>query len=48
MDAGSAVKAFVVCQPKKVLISPKRGEIPRLYCLLSRHPNGRKRNQGRM
>ncbi len=47
MGVGEASKAFVVYQPEKVSISLGRGEIPRLYCLSSKHPNRRATNQGR-
>ena len=46
MDIRVAIKAFVICQSKKVLILLTRGEIPRLHRLLSKYLNRRRANQG--
>ncbi len=47
MGARAAAKTIVICQPKKMSILLGRGEIPRLHCVSSRHPNGKETNQGR-
>ncbi len=39
-------KAFVVCQPEKVLIPLRKDTISRLHCFSSRYLNGRRANQG--
>ncbi len=41
------VEALIVRQPQEVLLPPRWGEIPRLYRLLSRHPNRRGADQDR-
>ena len=48
MGTRATTKALVICQPKKMSILPRRGEILRLYRLSPRHPNGKRANQGRM
>ena len=48
MGAGATIKAFVIHQPKKVLIPPRKSEIPRLHRLSLGYPDGRRANQGRM
>ncbi len=44
MGVRAAAKVFVVRQLDKESISPGRGDIPRLHCLLSRHLDGRRAN----
>ena len=39
-------EALIVRQSEKVPIPPRRGEIPRLYCLLLGYSNARGANQG--
>ena len=44
MSIEAVAKIFVICQPEKVLILPKRSEILRLHCLLSRYPDRKRAN----
>ena len=46
MGARATTKAFIIRQPEKMSMPPRRGQIPRLDCLSSRYPDGRRANQG--
>ncbi len=47
IGAGPTAEALIVCQPQEVPFSSGWGEIPRLHCLSSGHPNGRRTNKSR-
>ena len=48
IDIRVIMKAFIVCQSQKMLISVKKCEILRLYYLSSRYSNKKRANQDRM
>ncbi len=44
MGTRSIAKILIVHQLQKISILSRRNDIPRLYCLSSRHPNKKKAN----
>ena len=46
MGSGTTQKVLAIRQPEEVLISSRRGSVPRLCGVLKRHPYGGRKNRG--
>ena len=46
MSAKATQEVLTICQPEEVLISSKRGSVPRLCCVLKKQMYGGRKNWG--